>query len=221
MIPGGARLLDLFCGAGGAAIGYHRAGFTEIVGVDIKPQPRYPFTFVQADALEFVKSFGAGFDAIHASPPCQAYCYLAAIHAKQSKHLKLIKPTREALFAAGRPFVIENVENAPLRSAILLCGSVFGLRVRRHRLFESSVLLWAPLPRHDHKKQGRSVGVYGHQGSGVLRARANGGSFIRAKNAADANDALGTTGFSWREATQAIPPVYTEYIGKQLLEAIR
>ena len=216
------RLLDLFCGAGGAAVGYHRAGFDEIVGVDITPQPRYPFQFVQADALEFCKSFGAGFDVIHASPPCQAYCYLSAFYAQRSAHPKLIEPTREILRHTGRIYVIENVENAPLRSAICLCGSVFGLRVRRHRLFESSVHLWAMNPRHQHRKQGRSVGVYGHQGSGSLRPRPrdHGGSFIRAKNAADANEALGTSGLTWREATQAIPPAYTEFIGRQLLEAL-
>ena len=215
------RLLDLFCGAGGAAMGYHRAGFDEIVGVDIKPQPRYPFRFVQADALAFVKSFGAGFDVIHGSPPCQAYCYLAAINRKMSNYPRLIEPVRDALQAIGHPYVIENVEAAPLRRPLLLCGSTFGLRVRRHRKFEASIHLWAPSPRHDHCAQGRSVGVYGHQGSGSLRPHSVGGPFIRAKDATDAGDALGIGWMTWRELTQAIPPAYTEYIGRQLIAYLR
>ena len=112
------RLLDLFCGAGGAAMGYHRAGF-EVVGIDIAPQPNYPFEFVQADAMEFPLD---GFDAIHASPPCQAYTALAT-----GKHPRLIEPMRERLASSGVPWVIENVVGAPLRQPVLLCGSMFGL----------------------------------------------------------------------------------------------
>lgn len=209
------RLLDLFCGAGGAAMGYYRAGF-DIVGVDLEPQPLYPFSFIRADAMTYPLD---GFDVIHASPPCQAYCPLSAIRAAAKMRPRLIEPIRERLIAAGSAYVIENVGGAPLQG-VLLCGSVFGLRVRRHRLFESNVHLWAPAPRHQHAKQGRTVGVYGHQGSGSLRPRKHGGSFIRAVNAADAGDALGIDWMPWKSLTQAIPPAYTEFIGKQLLRAL-
>ena len=113
------RLLDLFCGAGGSAVGYHRAGFDEIIGVDNRPQPRYPFAFVKADALEFVKSFGAGFDAIHASPPCQKYSITVHIRKNESRtYPDLIAPTRKCLRAVGRPYVIENVIGAPLQRSV-------------------------------------------------------------------------------------------------------
>jgi DNA (cytosine-5)-methyltransferase 1 len=140
------RLLDLFCGAGGAAVGYHRPGF-DVVGVDIKPQSNYPFEFHQADALEFPLE---GFNAIHASPPCQGYSQLAAMHPGREYPL-LIEPTRELLLSTGLPYVIENVEGAPLPRhpqldgtwGFWLCGSMFGLGVtrgflRRHRLFETN-----------------------------------------------------------------------------------
>jgi DNA (cytosine-5)-methyltransferase 1 len=165
------RLLDLFCGAGGAAMGYHRAGFDEIVGVDHAPQPRYPFQFVQADALDFCKSFGAGFDAIHASPPCQHYSVLAAMHPEKTWP-DLIPETRTVL-GSFPVWVIENVATSPLMQAaglfgvhgILLCGSSFGLGVprgelRRHRAFESNVLLSFKPCRHRRV----AVGVYGHGG---------------------------------------------------------
>src|SRR5678815_3968779 len=116
------RLLDLFCGAGGAAMGYHRAGF-EVVGVDIKPQPHYPFEFHQADAMTFPLE---GFDAIHASPPCQAFCDLKDMHnAKQ--HDNLLTPIRKRLAESGVPYVIENVRGAPLDGKLRLCGSMFDL----------------------------------------------------------------------------------------------
>lgn len=135
------RLLDLFCGAGGAAMGYHRAGF-EVVGVDLKPQKHYPFEFHQADALEFLAEHGREFDVIHASPPCQAHTSLKNLHDKD--YPELIEPTRRLLEKTGLPYIIENVVGAPLRNPILLCGSSFGLRVRRHRLFESNWFLIAP-----------------------------------------------------------------------------
>lgn len=127
------RLLDLFCGAGGAAMGYYRAGF-EVVGVDIKPQPNFPFEFHQANALDFPVD---GFDIIHASPPCQAHtCLNVMWNAK--KHADFVEPTREKLKASGLPYIIENVPGAPLIDPIKLCGSMFGLGagpydLRRHR----------------------------------------------------------------------------------------
>ena len=214
--PGRPQLLDLFCGAGGAAMGYARAGF-EVVGVDHKFQRNYPFTFVRADALDWVARYAHEYDVIHASPPCQAYCYLTALHRKTSSHPRLIEPVCAALKKTGLYYVIENVESAPLENAIVLCGSSFGLRVRRHRLFESNVSMLQPL--HQHGAQGRSVGVYGHQGSGSLRPREKGGSFIRAKNREDAGDAMGIDWMTWRELTQAIPPAYTQFVGRQIMAA--
>jgi len=134
------RLLDLFCGAGGAAVGYARAGF-EVVGVDCVAQPRYPFRFYQADALTFPLD---GFDVIHASPPCQVYSVTSALW--QRKHPDLLPFVRSRLWASGNLFVIENVMGAPLPGAIVLCGTMFGLRVFRHRLFESNLLLFALAP---------------------------------------------------------------------------
>jgi DNA (cytosine-5)-methyltransferase 1 len=123
------RIADLFCKAGGAGMGYYRAGF-DVVGVDIEPQPRYPFEFVQADALTFDLD---GFDAYHASPPCQGFS--AMKRATKVEHADLLTPTRARLLATGRPFVLENVEGAPLHEPWKLCGTQFGLKTRRHRLF--------------------------------------------------------------------------------------
>lgn len=214
------RILDLFSGAGGAAVGYHRAGF-DVVGVDAKPQPSYPFDFHQADALEFLSARGGEFDAIHASPPCQAYVPIAAIHAKRNcrQHPRLIGPVRDLLQRLDVPWIIENVVGAPLRHPVLVCGSAFGLRVRRHRWFESSCTLFSSYCRHT--RQGRAVGVYGHQGSGALRKREHGGAFIRAKDRHDAGDAMGIDWMTWRELTQAIPPAYSEFLGRQLMRHLR
>ncbi len=209
------RILDLFCGAGGSAKGLQRAGFY-VVGVDHKPQPRYcGDEFHQADAGTFPLD---GYEFIWASPPCQAYCYLSNLTRRARDHPRLIEPTRRRLLHAGVGYVIENVQGAPLHDPIMLCGSAFGLRVRRHRLFESNLALAEPDPRCEHKRQGRSVGVYGHQGSGSLRARVNGGPFIRAKDAADAGDAMGIDWMTWRELTQAVPPAYSEWIGRQITQ---
>jgi DNA (cytosine-5)-methyltransferase 1 len=165
------RLLDLFCGAGGAAMGYHRAGF-DVVGVDHRPQPNYPFEFIETDALTFLREGGpirGWFDAIHASPPCQAYSAGARMRNGYAKdHPRLIEPLRELLIQTGLPYVIENVPEAPLRSPMRLCGSQFGLDVRRHRAFESNVLLLSNGCTHDH--QGVVVGVYGdHPEDRVIR----------------------------------------------------
>ena len=131
------RILDLFCGAGGAAAGYHRAfPNAEIVGVDIVPQPRYPFTFIQADALEFPLD---GFDFVHASPPCQAFtAYRRRGGGVGDGYPDLIAVVRARLLCHDATYVIENVPGAPLHHPVQLCGSSFGLNVRRHRLFETS-----------------------------------------------------------------------------------
>ena len=207
------RLLDLFCGAGGAAAGYHRAGFT-VVGVDIKPQPHYPFEFHQWDALAVeIAPWNFGFDAIHASPPCQAYSTITPDH---SAHPDLVGPTRELLQATGLPWVMENVMGAPLVPMVTLCGSMFGLRVRRHRQFESNVLLLQPTCQH--RQQGQVLGVYGDGGAGYFPSPNRGGG-IKAHQ----RDFATLMGMPWatpQEIVQAIPPAYTEYIGGQLLALV-
>jgi DNA (cytosine-5)-methyltransferase 1 len=210
------RLLDLFCGAGGAAMGYSRAAFTDIVGVDITPQPHYPFTFVQADALEFVWSFGAGFDVIHASPPCQHYVRSGMV-AKDGRHPDLVPATRAALHRAGKPYVIENVPGAPLCRALTLCGSMFGLGIRRHRLFESPAL-FSLQPSCNHALA--ITGVYGHP-HGKGGAWRNGTRPMLPSNRETWSREMGINWMEPRELAQAIPPAYTEYIGALLLQQLR
>jgi DNA (cytosine-5)-methyltransferase 1 len=214
-------LLDLFCGAGGAAMGYHRAGF-DVVGVDIKPQPHYPFWFAQDDALRRLRVLvrdGARFGAIHASPPCQAYSVMKSLkHTKE--HPDLIPETRELLEASGLPWVMENVPGAPMREDLMLCGSMFGLRsapdryLRRHRIFEFGH--WNPLvlvPPCYH--EGLAVGVYGHGSAGHLGQR------MRTANRDEARVLMGMPDAKRDGMSQAIPPAYTEFIGTQLLEHLR
>ena len=199
------RLLDLFCGAGGSAVGYHRAGFDEIVGIDIKPQPHYPFTFIQADALHPPVRLG-DFDLIHASPPCQAYSQNMRHHVTRN-YPQLIESVRKMM--GGRPYVIENVRGAPLPSALVLCGTAFGLTVWRHRYFETS---WATL----------SPGC-SHEGTPLNPYRAT--SRRRDGLERGAMRAYGDAmGVGWMrtavEITEAIPPAYTEYLGTQFLDQL-
>ena len=211
------RLLDLFCCAGGAAAGYVRAGF-EVVGVDISPQPRYPFEFIQADVLELDPAFIATFDAIHASPPCQAYSDLAKRNGNGHMWPKLIEPTREMLADSGLPYVIENVEGAPLRDYIVLCGTMFdGLRVLRHRLFESNFALMAPGPCRPHPlchTFDKRKNHYGLTNEWTDYVSVNGGGN---STVAAARDAMGIDWMIKAELNEAIPPAYTEYVGLQLL----
>ena len=201
------RLLDLFCGAGGAGMGYHRAGF-EVVGVDLHPQPNYPFEFHQADALEFPLD---GFDAIHASPPCQAYSLVTGFHPEvRSDHPDLVAPTRELLEQTGLPYVIENVMHAPIRRDIVLCGEMFGLRVHRHRAFECG--RWMPM-RIQHQPH-RLRGARTNCETGPDVARWVTGHY------ADHEDASAAMGIDWMtrdELPNAIPPAYTEYLGTYLI----
>jgi len=208
------HLLDLFCGAGGAAMGYHRAGF-EVVGVDIRPQPRYPFTFVQADALEFLAAANlAGIDAIHASPPCQDH---SVISGQAGKHGTgwLLSATREALAAQTAPWIIENVPGAPMRADFLLCGEMFGLRTVRHRRFELDPRLPFLLSVPPHQA---------HQRRTVSRQRiANLAAGMNISITGNTGSTIGPAcmGINWMhggEMSQAIPPAYTEYIGQQLVE---
>jgi hypothetical protein len=185
------RLLDLFCGGGGAAMGYHRAGF-DVVGVDHRPQPYFPFPFHEADALDFPLD---GFDAIHASPPCQAYSRATAWRGQRSNHPDLLAPVLARLQASGLPWVLENVPDAPVVPHFVLCGSQFGLRVRRHRYFLTSWNGFGLLPPCDH----RALLAFMHKGE-----RAYG-------------DAMGCTWMPTAAHRNAIPPAYTEWIGRQLL----
>jgi DNA (cytosine-5)-methyltransferase 1 len=210
------KLLDLFCGAGGAAMGYHRAGF-EVVGVDIAPQPRYPFEFHQADALAYCAAHGQEFDVIHASPPCQRYTVGRKIHDSGARHPDLVGPTRDLLRSTWKTYVIENVPGAPLRLPITLCGTMFDLHVFRHRLFESNWTLLTPAHRTHNGSTGATDGY-----STLARGRNGyicvaGHNFIFAEGAA----AMGIDWMRTRyELAQAIPPAYTEYIGKQLLAVL-
>ena len=191
------RLLDLFCGAGGAAMGYRRAGF-EVVGVDIEPQPHYPFEFHQADALEFPLD---GFDVIHASPPCQGYSRMRHLPWLRGKQYPLlIAPTRERLVASGSLWVIENVMDAHL-DAGWLCGGMFGLPFYRHRAFESN-FFWMQPAHPNHQR--------------VIEAgRMLGGRLRRAHND------MKLDWMSSDERDEAIPPAYTEYIGKCLMAELQ
>lgn len=205
------RLLDLFCGAGGAAVGYHRAGF-DVVGVDIKPQPHYPFEFHQADAIEYLsETLAEGFDAIHASPPCQAYSSATRDH---SKHPDLYAPTRDALVATGLPYIIENVIGAPYSHGFILCGSMFEMPIQRHRNFETSWFVFQP-PCEHHKWTHRPYTI---TGNGSVTAKEYKHSNHPAK--ADAATIMGMPWADYREAVPAIPPAYTEWIGEQLVRHI-
>lgn len=220
-------LLDLFCCQGGASAGYRRAGF-DVYGIDLEPQPRYPYWFHQGDALDALDMLASGrgllfthpvkgtvelFDeqvtARHGSPPCQKYTRCQQI--QQREHPDLVAPTRERFAATGQPWVIENVEGAPLNDPVTLCGAMFGLETYRHRLFESDVPLTAPEhPAHVARttKMGRAPvdGEFMHvvgNFSGVDRAR-------------------GVMGMGWANRDglrEAIPPAYSQYIGSQLLAA--
>lgn len=204
------RLLDLFCCAGGAGAGYAKAGF-EVVGVDLHPQPRYPFEFHQADAMTFDLS---GFDAIHASPPCQAYTVLGG-REDLSHYPDLVDAVRERLQAAGVPWIIENVPGAPLRDPITLCGAMFGLRSYRHRLFESSAQLVAPPhPKHEVRVNRRGENRREHWANGgFITITGDVGVYC-------GPEAMGVDWMSGNELSQAIPPAYTEYLGQQLLAAM-
>lgn len=228
------RLLDLFSGAGGAAVGYARAGF-DVTGVDNRPQPRYPFAFHQADALEFVARHGRAFDAIHASPPCQAYSRMRHLPwLRDRRYPELIAATRAALAATGRPWVIENVEGAPLVSGIMLCGTMFGLKVYRHRWFESSLLLLAP-PHRTHRVvigSGRmlnnrakpnAAGWVSLPGKAPVNGPRAGGYHPPVGRSPGMDAARAAMGIDWMrrdEMAQAIPPAYTEHVGLHLMAAV-
>jgi DNA (cytosine-5)-methyltransferase 1 len=206
------KLLDLYCCGGGASHGYKLAGF-DVTGVDIVDQPRHRGRFIKADAIEFVLEHHHEFDVIHASPPCQAYSMASMQFRSAGKeYADLIEPTRDALRSISKPYVIENVPGSPLIDPIELCGSMFGMRTYRHRLFESNMTITAPPhPPHDAPnakmgrppKDGEFIQYVGHfPGVGLVQEM---------------------TGLHWlgqKELAQSIPPQYTNYIGRQLLDLL-
>ncbi len=219
------RLLDLFCGAGGCAVGYARAGFTDIVGVDLHPQPHYPFVFVQGDALAYLRDHGHQFDAIHASPPCQAHSIATFSRGKARKdHADLIPATRDLLLSVGVPWVIENVPGCTLRApAVMLCGLMFGLRLFRHRWFESSQFLLVPdHPSHAGKRigEGGFCSVAGHGGRWTGYGESRREVPRDHRSVACWSRSMGIDWMTQSELAQAIPPAYTEFLGRQLIHQL-
>lgn len=206
------QLLDVFCGAGGSAKGYHDAGF-DVLGVDSAPQPNYPYPFVQADALDYIRRYGYAFDVIHASPPCRDHTPLTSV-AGTDGTAWLLPATRALLDWAGKPYVIENVPGAPIRRDITLCGGMFGLRVYRHRWFEANWPMSAPThPPHLVKTATKQRMLRWEQGWNISVTGDGPGSSI-------ASIAMGIDWMIGNELSQAIPPAYTEHIGRQLLAQI-
>ena len=215
------RALVLYCCGGGSSMGYALAGF-DVTGVDIVKKRDYPFKQIKADCLEVLKDldFLQSFDFIHASPPCQAYSR-AALCAWGEKSLTNHLPiVREYLQRSGVPYIIENVAGSPLDSPIILCGSMFGLKVRRHRLFESNLNLICDL-KCNHKEQGKPIGVYGSMGDTVKGTCSKTGKIVfggsTANTIEEAREAMGIDWLNWGDLTQAIPPAYTKYLGNQVM----
>ena len=222
------RLLDLGCKAGGASAGYVAAGF-EVVGVDIEPQPNYPYEFYRDDAFEFLRRMGEdkSFAAIHASMPCQLFSH-GTVAQDSSKYIDLVTPIRPLLQATGLPYIMENVQRAPLIDPITLCGASFDLTakddqgplvLRRHRLFESNIPLTAPpCDCREHQRNGYKIaGCYG----GARRTRYEAeeirhGGYVPPRPILD--DLMGINWMTEAELFQAVPPRYTEHLGKQLLQ---
>lgn len=226
------RALDLFCGAGGVSMGLHRAGF-DVVGVDIRPQPRYPFRFVQADTLHPPFDLSR-FDFIWASPPCQAHTSMRTMH-NAKRHADLIPQTRELLMASGKPWVMENVPGAPMRFSLMLCGTMFGLgcddaELRRHRIFESSFLILGPHCAHGQRanviglygghqrNRKRTIGIYGEGCRDSRRKHDKGQPDFTVE---DGRNAMGIDWMTLAELCQAIPPAYSEFIGRAAMSAIQ
>lgn len=218
--PKGEGVLDLFCGAGGSAMGLSRAGFKRIVGVDIKPQPEYPFEFIQGDAqIMGPKLLQEDFDFIWASPPCQAYSPLRNMHGAEykEKHKEMLPEVRGMLKESGKPFVIENVPSAPIRRDLMLCGTMFDLKVFRHRFFEiEGFFVWQPYHmKHDgttdsHRWPYKPI-------NGYVQVTGNGMFTIKQGQAAMGIDHITRK----KSLAEAIPPAYSEYIGRQFMNFYR
>ncbi len=204
------KLLDLFCGGGGASFGYELAGF-EVTGVDINPQKNYVGDFVCDDALMFLAEFGHEYDAIHASPPCQHYSKMtSSLRARGKIYPDLIAETRDTLNAVDKPYIIENVSSAPLRDAVLLCGTMFNIPTYRHRLFETNWPL-NQLPHPRHVAPVNTIGIKPKDGEFIEYV----GNFI------GLDIVQRFTGLTWlttKQLSQSIPPQYTRYIGRELMK---
>ena len=207
------RLLDLYCCQGGAAMGYHRAGF-EVVGVDLAPQPRYPFEFHQGDALTYLAAHWREFDAVHASPPCHDHSALASVAGLDGTG-HLLADTREALSALPIPWVMENVPGAAMRVDLRLCGGMFGLRTYRHRWFEFADPMFPPVlphPKHRILTDARK-----------RRAGWDAGMHTSVTGDVTVEIASEALGIDWMDAdglAQAIPPAYTAVVGAHLLDQL-
>lgn len=215
------RLLDLFCGQGGSGRGWMLAGF-DVDGVDIRRQPRYPSKFIQGDALEYLYKHGHEYDVIRASPPCQTHTKLNNIRkikaSTDEKYIDLIAPTRSALMEIGKPYIIENVVGAPLLNPTMLCGSMFGLKVYRHRLFETSFLWFAP-PHYPHKDKTPSSGR-GPSPKGFISINSGGAWNIPEGYTAASykNMAMGIDWMTQAGLAEAVPPAYEKYIAEQFMK---
>lgn len=202
------KIMDLFSSAGGGAMGYHRAGF-DIVGIDIAPQRRYPFEFHQADAFAYLSEHHEEFDAVHASPECRDHTALTSRAGFKGTGWQLAE-IRRMLEEIGKPYIIENVPGAPMRKDAVLCGGMFGLRTYRHRWFESNVPLTAPEhPKHvirtSTKNRRRDWGAGLH-----VSVTGDVGTYV-------GRQAMGIEWMTGNELSQAIPPAYTEHLGRQLM----
>jgi DNA (cytosine-5)-methyltransferase 1 len=227
---GTIKVLDMFCGAGGASGGFKQLGW-EVVGMDIKKQPHYPFEFIQKDCMEVVPDELQGFDFIWASPPCQRYSVMTKRWGREGNHPDLVAPVRKLLRESRKPYCIENVVGAPLENPVMLCGSMFGLQtkygsqLRRHRLLEcnfpvaqmeckhnkGSVIGVYGGGQHPDRRVPATIGIYGHAGGGSTR---DGLAFFSTQ---DRKDAMGIEWMVGDELSQAIPPAYSRYIGEQWL----
>jgi DNA (cytosine-5)-methyltransferase 1 len=198
--------LDMFCCGGGASEGLRRVGF-DVVGIDIDPQPHYPFPFICADVLTLDPTWISTFDFVWASPPCQRYTANAKQKGTSEQHPDLIEPTRQLLLSAGVPFVIENIPAAPLRNDLMLCGSMFNLRLVRHRIFECHGFS-VKQPEHG-THDPNYITVTGHPGGS---SRRDGSTHFG--STAEWREAMGIDWLPGNKLREAIPPVYAEYIGK-------
>lgn len=209
------RVLDLFCGAGGAAMGLHQAWpDAEIYGVDIEPQTNYPFRFYQADVFEWAAFYWRDFDFIWASPPCQRFTCLKSVF-DSTKYPDYIEPLRQKLAATGKPTVIENVVGAPIRRDLMLCAATFGLRSYRHRLFECSFPVeQPPHPKHTTPVNRRKKNRRGHwDAGGFVTVVGDIGSYV-------GPEAMGIDWMTGNELSQAIPPAYSRYIAEQYTKGL-
>lgn len=208
------KLLDLYCCQGGAAFGYAKAGFT-ITGVDINPQPKYPYDFIQGDAIECLLHHGHEYDFIHASPPCQGYSNLTP-EAHKSKYKKSISGLRDILIKMNKPYCIENVAGAKNEMIMptMLCGSMFGLRTQRHRYFETNFNLNIPM-KCDHSTIPLLV-TTASKASREKRFKLG----IKPKSVSNSVLAYGIDWMDFNGLKECIPPAYTEYIGDQYIQSL-